>query len=57
MICKYLICTGLSQQYVPSIKNIEHSSGYDELSEDVWQFEDKRVCILGKGTYNGGSIR
>ena len=50
MICKYLIiCTGLSQQYVPSIKGIEHSIGYDELSEDVSQFEDKQVCILGKG--------
>ncbi|MCF7513284.1 NAD(P)-binding domain-containing protein [Pseudoalteromonas sp. L23] len=41
--------TGIGELNIPNIKGIEHSIAYTEMNNDVAQFTNKKVLILGKG--------
>ncbi|MCF6439141.1 NAD(P)-binding domain-containing protein [Pseudoalteromonas luteoviolacea] len=41
--------TGIGELNVPNIDGIEHVIPYTEMSNDVSQFKNKRILILGKG--------
>lgn len=51
MLCRrVIVCTGLSAPHIPRVaKGGDLLVGYEELSLDLDQFNDKRVLIVGKG--------
>ena len=48
--CRVVIAaTGLHVPYVPNIKGIEHTEGYDAMSVEPEDFEGQSVLVLGNG--------